>query len=49
MEDRMLELRREMGVMQRREFDTKTGLDVLTAAAQATINVVASPVTLLVD
>jgi hypothetical protein len=49
MEDRMLELRREMGVLRRQEFDAETRLDVLTSVAQAVVDVVASPPPLLVD
>jgi hypothetical protein len=47
--DRVLELRREMGVLRRREFDAETRLHTLTVAAQAAVDVVAPSPALLVD
>jgi hypothetical protein len=45
----MLELRREMGFLRCREVDAEARLDVLTAAAQVPVDVMASPPALLVD
>jgi hypothetical protein len=49
MEDRLLEPQREIGVLWRWKFNVETCLDVLTAATQAVIDVMASPLALLVD
>jgi hypothetical protein len=45
----VLELRPGMGVLQCQEFDAKTHLHILTVVAQAVVDVVASPPSLLVD
>jgi hypothetical protein len=45
----MLELQWEMGVLRCQEFDAKTRLDVITPAVWATVDVMASPLALLVD
>jgi hypothetical protein len=45
----MLELQREMVVLRHRWFNVETRLNALTTAAQAAVDVMASPPGLLVD